>query len=105
MKNHLNTSTYHKVDTNSDKNVFNNLKYLLIKCETYLTKNETNYILKSSWNLYIYKFIYIYIIHIYILPKVHKSKKIAEGISDDICINMEPSADLKEHSRHLPAQI
>ena len=102
MKNHLNTSTYHKVDTNSDKNVFNNLKYLLIKCETYLTKNETNYILKSSWKLLN---LYIYIIHIYILPKVHKSKKIAEGISDDICINMEPSADLKEHSRHLPAQI
>lgn len=48
MKNHLKTSTYHKVDTNSDKSVFNNLKYLLIKCETYLTKNETNYILKSS---------------------------------------------------------
>ena len=31
MKDHLNTSTYQKVDSNSDKLVFNNLKLLIKK--------------------------------------------------------------------------
>ena len=33
MKDHLSTSTYQKVDSNSDKHVFNNLKLLIKKHE------------------------------------------------------------------------
>ena len=34
----------------------------------------------------------------YVLPKVHKSKKIVEEInkSDNICVNMQPPVDLKD---------
>ena len=48
MKHHLNTSTYEKVDSDSDKRVFNNLKSLIKKHESCLTKNELKYILNSN---------------------------------------------------------
>ena len=57
MKHHLNTSTYQKVDPNSDKRFFNNLTFLIKRDESCLTKNELKYILNSNWkssNFYVY---------------------------------------------------
>ena len=51
MKHHLNTSTYQKVDSNSDERVFNNLKFLIKKHESCSTKNKLKYILNSNWKL------------------------------------------------------
>ena len=44
IKQRLNTSTYQKVDSNSDKRVFNNLKFLRKQHESCLPKNEIEYI-------------------------------------------------------------
>ena len=41
VKHHLNTSTYQKVDSDSDNRVLNNLKLLMNKYESCLTKNES----------------------------------------------------------------
>ena len=41
LKHHLNTSTYQKVDSDSDNRVLNNLKLLINKYESCLTKNES----------------------------------------------------------------
>ena len=49
VKDHLNASTYQKVDSNGDKRVFNNLKLIIKKLESCLTKNEMKYILNSNW--------------------------------------------------------
>ena len=48
MKRNLNTSTYQKVDSNNDKRLFNNLKFLIKKHQCCLTKNEMKYILNSK---------------------------------------------------------
>ena len=48
MKRNLNTSTYQKVDSNNDKRLFNNLKFLIKKHQSCLTKNEMKYILNSK---------------------------------------------------------
>ena len=87
MKHHLNTSTYQKLDSNSDKRVFNNLRFLRKQHESCLTKNELKYILNSNWKSS----------NFYVLSKAHKSKKIIEEInkSNNICLNMHPSEDLK----------
>ena len=87
MKQHLSTSTYQKVDSSSDKRVFNNLKFLIKKHESCLTKNEMKYILNSNWKSS----------NFYVLPKIHKSKKIIEEINENrsICLNMQPPEDLK----------
>ena len=87
MKHHLNTGTYQKVDSNSDKRVFNNRKLLIKKHQSCLTKNKLKYILNSNWKSS----------NFYVLPKVHKPKKIIEEIneSNDICLNMQPPEDLK----------
>ena len=79
MKHHLNTSTYQKVDSSSNKRVFNNLKFLTKKHEPCLTRNELKYILNSSWKSS----------NLYVLPNIHKSKKIIEEIneSNNICLN------------------
>ena len=66
MKHHPNTSTYQKVDSNGDKSDSNNHKIFNKKHESYLTKNEMTYILNSNWKSS----------NSYVLPKVHKSKKI-----------------------------
>ena len=49
MKHHLSTNAYQKVDSNSDKRVFNNLKILIKKHKSCLSKNEMKYILNSNW--------------------------------------------------------
>ena len=41
VKHHLNTSTYQKVDSDSDNRVLNNLKLQINKYESCLTKNES----------------------------------------------------------------
>ena len=41
VKHHLHTSTYQKVDSDSDNRVLNNLKLLINKYESCLTKNES----------------------------------------------------------------
>ena len=86
MKQHLSTSTYQKVDSNSDKHVFNNLKILIKKHEC-LNKNEMKYILNSNWKSS----------NFCVLPKIHKSNKIIEEINENhsICLNMQPPEDLK----------
>ena len=63
MKKHLSTSTYQKVDSNSDNRVFNNLEILIKKHESCLTKNERKYILNSNWKSP----------NFYVLPKIHNS--------------------------------
>ena len=72
MKHHLRTSTYQNVDSDSDKRVFNSLKILIKKHESCLTKNEMKYILNSNWKSS----------NFYVLPKIHKSKKIIEEINE-----------------------
>ena len=49
VKHHLNTSAYQKAGSNSDKRVFKNLKLIIKKHESCLTKNEMKYILNSNW--------------------------------------------------------
>ena len=87
MKQHLSTSTYQKVDSNSDKRVFNNLKILMKKHKSCLTKDELKYILNSNWKSS----------NFYVLRKIHNSKKIIEEINEshNICLNMQPPKDLK----------
>ena len=65
---------------------FNNLKLLIKKHESCLTKNELKYILNSNWKSS----------NFYVLPKVRKSKKIIEEINEinNICLNMQPPEDL-----------
>ena len=41
VKHHINTSTYQKVDSDSDNRILNNLKLLINKHESCLTKNES----------------------------------------------------------------
>ena len=48
VKHHLNTSTYQKAGSNSDKRVFKNLKLITKKHESCLTENEMKYILNSN---------------------------------------------------------
>ena len=45
IKHHISTSTYQKVDSNSDKRVFNNLKLLIKKHESCLTKIGWGFVL------------------------------------------------------------
>ena len=48
------------------------------------------YILNGNWKS----------LNFYVLPKVHKSKKIIEEINEtnNICLNMQPPEDLKKKS-------
>ena len=87
IKHHLSTSTYQKVDSNSNRRVFDNLKLLIKKQESCLTKNEMKYILNSNCKSS----------NFYVLPKIHKSKKIIEEINEshNICLNMQPPEALK----------
>ena len=48
MKHHPNTSTYEKVNSNSDIRIFSNLKSLVKNYESFLTKNETKYFSKQQ---------------------------------------------------------
>ena len=84
---HLNTSTYQKVDSNNDRRVFSNLKFLIKNHESCLTKNELKYFLNSNWKSS----------NFYVLPKIHKSRTIIEEIneSNNISLNMQPPEDLK----------
>ena len=59
MKHHLNTSKYQKVDSNSDKYVFNDLKFLIKNYESCLIMDEMKYILNSNYKSS----------HFYVLPK------------------------------------
>ena len=61
MKHHINTSTYQQVDLNSDKRVFNNLKLLIKKYKSCLTKSETKYILDSNWTSSVFTYYQRYI--------------------------------------------
>ena len=45
IKHHISTGTYQKVDSNSDKRVFNNLKLLIKKQESCLTKIGWGFVL------------------------------------------------------------
>ena len=88
IKQRLNTSAYQKVDSNSDKRAFSNLRFLTKKHESCLAKDGMKDILNSNWKSS----------NFYVLPKVHKkSKKILEEIieSNNICVNMQPPEDLK----------
>ena len=73
MKPYFNTTTYQKVDWNSDKLVFMNLKLLIEKHESFLSKNELRYILNSNWKSS----------NLYLLSKVHQSNKIIEEINEE----------------------
>ena len=61
MKHHINTITYQQVDLNSDKRVFNNLKLLIKKYKSCLTKSETKYILDSNWTSSVFTYYQRYI--------------------------------------------
>ena len=87
MKHHLNTSTCQKEDSNNDKRVFSNFKFIIKKHESCLTKNKLKYILNSNWKSS----------NFYVLWKIYKSKNIIKEIneSNNICLNMQPPEDLK----------
>ncbi len=68
LEDHLNTPTYSIAPVNSDKNVFKELTKVVEKHRNCLTEKETQFILNKDWKSS----------NFYVLPKIHKNKKIAE---------------------------
>ena len=84
---HLNTTTYCKVDEREERKVMCNLKKLVEKYKKCLTPKEIKYVtdsdLKSS--------------HFYVLPKIDKNERVLEEISmcNNIYLEMSPPIDLQ----------
>ena len=87
IKGHLVSTVYRKVPLDSDKKVFQNLKSLVEKYKSNLTKREVNYLTNFKWQSS----------NIYCTPKVHKCKTIQEAIalSTDDYIEVFQPEDLK----------
>ena len=84
---HLNSTTYQKIDSNCDKKVMEKLKKHVKSYKNCLTEKEQDYLTNFEWNTS----------NFYILPKVHKSKIIKDQIenSDTYCIEVNSPDDLK----------
>lgn len=87
LADHLQTETYENVNANSDNKVFKELKLLMSKYKSNVTKKELSYITNFEWKSSLF----------YVLPKIHKCKSIIEKMAEQkcLCIVMEPPPDLK----------
>ena len=68
---YFDSNVYQDVPLESDKNVFQKLKYLVKKVQSKLTKNEVDYLTNFKWQSQ----------NIYCTPKVHQCKAIQEAIA------------------------
>ena len=84
---HLNSNTYVKIDSNSDKKLFSKLNHLIDKHTKRLTKKEHKYLTHYQWKSS----------NFYVKPKIKKCQEILEEIekSNEIYIKMEPTISLK----------
>ena len=87
LHDHLLTDTYCLTQPNADKQVFKDLKLLMKKYEKCFTKKEYSYIVDPSWKTS----------NFYVLPKIHKSKILADEISNlnTEYLHTSPPSDLK----------
>ena len=87
IKGHLDSNVYQEVPLDSDKKVFKNLKSLVEKYRSNLTKREVDYLTNFKWQSS----------NIYCTPKIHKCKTIQEAIalSTDDYIEVFQPEDLK----------
>ena len=88
LADHLHSSSYEKVNADSDDNVVEELNELVRKHSTCLTEKETAYIKDEEWRTS----------EFYVLPKVHKSKSIIEAVEKtnaDVVSELTDPPDLK----------
>ena len=71
VKGHLDSNVYQEVPRNSDKKVFEKLKFLVEKYRSNLSKREVAYLTNFKWQSS----------NIYSTPTVHKYKTIQEAIA------------------------
>ena len=93
VKGHLDSNVYQEVPRNSDKEVFEKLKFLVEKYRSNLSKREVAYLTNFKWQSS----------NIYSTPTVHKYKTIQEAIAlstDDYNEVFQPE-DLKARSIYL----
>ena len=88
-RDHLDSNTYVKIDSNSDKKVFSKLNRLIDKHANCLTKKEHKYLTHYQWKSS----------NFYVMPKINKCQEILKEIenSNEIYIQMEPPNSLKGH--------
>ena len=85
---HLLTDSYEKVSQDRDETVMDQLKELVDRHSSCLTKKEKEYMINEEWRTS----------ELYVLPKVHKSKSIIEAISrarTDVINDVTDPEDLK----------
>ena len=85
---HLNNPIYKPIPNDTDQKVFQNLRKLVDKYSSHLTKKEKQYVLNNTWKTW--KF--------YCTIKTHKCKSIQEAIlqnDNDTIINVLKPNDLK----------
>ena len=87
LEGHLNSNDYKTLPLDADKKVMKNLKSLVKKHEDCLTDKEQDFITNFDWKTS----------HLYVLPKIHKSKDIIEKVrqSNAEFIEMQPPSTLK----------
>ena len=85
---HLNNPIYKSIPSNTDQKVFQNLRKLVDKYSSNLTKKEKEYVLNNTWKTS----------EFYCTIKTHKCKSIQEAIlqnDNDTIINVLKPNDLK----------
>ena len=87
LNDHLYSTTYEETDMKSDVKVMQELRHLLKRHESCLTKKEFQYISDFEWKSS----------NFYVLPKIHKCKEIIQAVesNESLYIEMEPPSDLK----------
>ena len=86
---HLNNPIYKPIPSNTDQKVFQNLRKLVDKYSSNLTKKEKEYVLNNTWKTS----------EFYCTSKTHKCKSIQEVIlqnDNDTIINVLKPDDLKD---------
>ena len=93
VKGHLDSNVYQEVPRNSDKKVFEKLKFLVEKYRSNLSKREVAYLTNFKWQSS----------NIYSTPTVHKYKTIQEAIalSTDAYNEVFQPEDLKARPIYL----
>ena len=86
-RDHLDSHTFVKIDSNSDKKVFSKLNRLTDRNAKCLTKREYKYLTHYHWKPS----------NFYVMPKINKCQEIQVEIEklDEIYIQMEPPNSLK----------
>ena len=93
VKEHLDSNVYQEVPRNSDKKVFEKLKFLVEKYRSNLSKREVAYLTNFKWQSS----------NIYSTPTVHKYKTIQEviALSTDDYNEVFQQEDLKARPIYL----